>query len=451
MSNCSSACCTTVLWDAIHDEVKLHNPDLAKVLNSLKVKPALLKVKYCYGEEIVQDGKFRLPCECNECIQITNNIRDITPIPLGVVLKNSIEILEKSKNDHKTEPLRILQPGDLFGAFEVADLITGVSELPRWTLSAGARTIIPIWEMQNESVQEAIKKVFYSVGIAKSKFDSSKKKRSDWHENFWLAIKALARSVDKNWVVEVLIIAEDWHKLDRKQPLRAYLFETAWVQSRASRERGRIKRSESIDAILLKMLHVALGEDVGFTPSIQSSELGPFSAIQNKLFSALVEAAKKNKSGKLPPLPLLLLPYQLSERDSKKSNQPNFAYLSLENNFVPAYEIDKPSSSAYLKANTGKRDELITNHSLSDKVEIGFIIADSSDRNLVETEVVLRSAYVDRYFGSDFAEQLKLAQDVGWVKEGSGDYFKEALFAKNSGFLVAFARVVKKAEAYAKN
>lgn len=446
MTMCKQGWWSRIAWDEVQGTVQQHNSELANILDELsksEAAPLLTRVRYPFGTEIISSGELKLPCDCDACARLIAHLTGRTSIPLGLVLNNRIEVLTKGKNTHQTEPLRLLCPGDMFGVFEIAERMRNQPVRPAWTLSAGARTVVPLWQFGNRALTAAIKKVLddseqdqvavdthASLDLLPSKNDGDR-----WHEHFWPVLNTLARRADPNWIVEVLFLDVDWSNLQTGQPLRAYIFETAWDQSRELRERAQAT-SQRETAVVSRIIRISRGEGIGFTPGLQNGELGPFGPLQNKLVGALL-AGNRQGNGRvataLPKLPLLLLPTRMAsvKRDA------GVAYFSLNNRFTePIVDARKFSHEwRQIAGDARKAARRLADRTQGSGVRLDFFSADTA---IIDSDTKAFAIYKKDFFEYDFSEQLSLAKDAGWPASLAHD---DVLTTKTEGFFVSFARI----------
>lgn len=442
MDSCERGGWKAVAWHEVESRLSATSSGLACILGArtkavtrsaiANFPPlSMFLVRYPFGEELVEDGQFRLPCQCGKCKQLVETLTRQSPIPLGLVLENRVEVLIRDKRSYTTEPLRILSPGQIYGAFEIADLMSGGCRArPQWTVVAGTRSAIPLWPRTNKYINRALGLPERSGG-GKGPDEAER-----WRNEFWPRLRTQVREVGQGWSADVLYIHTDWKALLPGDELRAYVFEIAWSQSRELRERG--AEVEFRDATVSTILRVARGESVGFSPNVGGLDAGPFLAFQKWLFEEVKKCAKHHlgrpsNAGKLVPLPLLVLPLQTCVDDPSGSQ---FLYFSASNDFV---KVDLGSEKyaerwKEVAATTLRRAKT----TFDETIGFDFFISDTAHQDDHAQPV---SKYKSSFFKDDFAEQLAIAGEVGWVGSDRLPIWERVLVAKDQGFLIAFVRI----------
>jgi len=132
-----------VNWQDVREEVMRADANLAGTFSdshvfkspacgSLEPGAFLYRAEYEYGSLIVNQGKFVPPaCDQGEDCATCKNLKAATensPIPLAVILENSVEVFLDSwtKEDPRHSPLRLIPAGEMFGTFETLDLLLGI-------------------------------------------------------------------------------------------------------------------------------------------------------------------------------------------------------------------------------------------------------------------------------------------------------------------------------------
>ena len=149
MSNYSEGCdnikfnLEEVQWLEVRDEVHRCNPELAKRCDDInkQSKYSLFKIQYPYGFSIVNKGEFCLPTKDGKIIPIKDERvpeylkKKLTYsyIPLSLIIHNSSEVFVKIQS--RIVSLNFLVPGELFGLFELMNLLNQTSSLDIPTFS----------------------------------------------------------------------------------------------------------------------------------------------------------------------------------------------------------------------------------------------------------------------------------------------------------------------------
>jgi len=260
---------------------------------------------YEYADLLVKDGKFVSPCgtypscaECRELIQRTS----YSTIPLALIRNNAVEVFagETRATKHgKTVPLRILEPGELFGVFETIDYLLGTTQLPaQYSLSAGARSVWVIAPLGDCRLPRALGEV------AGTDVDWDK---SDSH---WSLVKKSTVKASQ-WKVSAVVFTEAFVSLLKQKDgsdstFRQMILETGWKQSsslRHSAAKNAQLRAWFLDgpaktipmpfgelyqfATICHLLSIAEGDFPAFQPvGISKQELGPFEPFERFLDAA---------------------------------------------------------------------------------------------------------------------------------------------------------------------
>jgi hypothetical protein len=437
VKKCEHEYWSEVLWDDVRGAVQKSNPNFAAILdqlNSNKSLPILFKAKYLFGKEIILSGKFKPPCNCDACKALVGNLTRYAQLPLGFVMNNCIEALIQSRDQHKTNPLRILKPGDLFGVFEVIDKMHEYSTNPTWTLSAGARTIIPLWQFRNSHFRDAIRALLKSMDSVNRELllPHNKAAADKLYEQFWPMLKTMVQQIDSSWMVDVLFLDANWDDLEIGHILRAYLFEAAWNQSRELREIGLSNFQQQTQAVS-QIVRISHGESIGFTPWLKNGELGPFALLQEALFNELLLICKRKKNSLSLNLPLLLLPCTICKNAAEVGSR--IAYFSINNKFIEGEVDQKYSQECRMIA----RDILRLKGKINyfNNFQIDFFTDDKAHIE-GDNDVKALKSYKEKFFLKDFEEQLSIAKKIGWPSDLTPE---NVMTMKSEGFFTSFARM----------
>lgn len=208
-------------WKEIKEEVKNVNPDLAAIINSINPgsKYKLYSVNYPYGEMVFKKASVNIP---NAPIEVIENL-NYKVIPLGIVLKNSLEI--HAEEEGRIIPLTILNKGTLFGIWEIFDPVISYFVKLAWDVSSGARSIFLLPPISNKNSFLKLKKEF-NISVQPNRI-----------KDHWEIFKQIAQSsYDNNaWRSKALFFSKEWIKeIEEKnswKELKIYLYQQAWKQS----------------------------------------------------------------------------------------------------------------------------------------------------------------------------------------------------------------------------
>jgi len=239
-----------VNWQDVREEVMRADANLAGTFSdshvfkspacgSLEPGAFLYRAEYEYGSLIVNQGKFVPPaCDQGEDCATCKNLKAATensPIPLAVILENSVEVFLDSwtKEDPRHSPLRLIPAGEMFGTFETLDLLLGIpSPRPPWSVSAGARSVWVLLPLGNGRLEAEIG------------WDD------DGEKPHWEIVKKVAKS---DWKVSILIFPEALvRSMTPDDRLYRLILETGWKQSTALRHSA--LNQANFDSDLLKKI-----------------------------------------------------------------------------------------------------------------------------------------------------------------------------------------------------
>ena len=451
--SCQNNKWTANSWEQVSSTIGNANPELAGILNALVSKengPKYYTARYRFGDEIIADGHVKLPCECDGCIALQNRLSGCSKdqgnnqrFPLGLVVNRRVEVLGPSIGECDLDPRRLLQPGELFGTFEIAELLSGQFSAPPWTLHAGARSIIPLWANRNRPLQIAIRGVFAEAG---SSYHSKLPAPGDsgWKNiTWWTIIKELSREFDKSWHVDLIWIDIDWENVKFGEELRAYVFEVAWNQNRPSRDRQRddINSLGPHERSLARVGRIIDGNLIGYTPALQDDACGPFHEILHRLFKKIFEdLAVKSKTRETlrnalakTTLPYLMLPIQENIRNSRHKSVPLFYLLQNPNDSQV-----KPIGGSWTSHLNGLLVRAKGEGGLLDqpaKLQVAFVTQESTrGKDEYDCDLMLYPAYMKNLFPKDFRDQIAIAKESGVTDPA-------AAFTKKHSAIAAFVRV----------
>jgi hypothetical protein len=192
---------------------------LDQIVNRTKTREIFV-ADYRYSDLIVDRGRFLGPCGAPNCTSCSDLIQGTCCIPLAFVAAQSLEVFIQYSD--RTAPLRIMQPGEVFGVFEVLDLILGETGVePIWSLSAGARSVHIIAPVGNRGLPQWLRT---RIG-----------RQITWtkRDPHWQLVK---ESTDSTWNTKILVLPKEAiEKIRKTDRLFRFLLETGWMQSRALR------------------------------------------------------------------------------------------------------------------------------------------------------------------------------------------------------------------------
>jgi hypothetical protein len=332
-------------------QVRQHNPRLADALAAITIPTPKGKKRlpehagwrcfvatYPYGATIVKRGQFQTPCAVADCADCAALARDCeySPIPLGLLLSNSIEVhlepkeAEKSAGareeaDRYTVPQRMLSVGETFGVFETLQAILGEAESRApWSVSAGARSVWVLAPLGDQRMPQELGE------IVNEDIDWT------WSQMHWSLIAQAMRRSD--WNVEIAFLPRQIVELLTKDDVSTkllfeFLLETGWQQSAALRRMATIEsglRQTFLDqsakrpscdfeelylfATICHLLAIGRGDAPAFEPAgAAKTEYGPFTGFEKQLHAALKGIRRKKEAH----YPVVLQPVHLNAKGDR--------------------------------------------------------------------------------------------------------------------------------------
>lgn len=316
-----------------------------------KAAPAFL-VQYPYGDEVVQEGRFQVPCHgpsrCVSCSTLVQVIESASvSIPLSLVVRGAVEAFLPLKEDADGEapsrPMRMLGIGEFFGVFETLDTVFGQSaKVPLWGVSAGARSVLVLASRMSDRTQRWL-------------LERGKLKRRELPEferierDGWKLVRHLIADIHRTdspgWATEVVVLPGATGRRLRTDltaaPALLRIAEIGWVQSRHLREhlideeslvlnkylvtRSAIHRKDRISmvGVLRQILAMARGELPAYAPAASEAVL-PLSLFRQEL----AQSPDRRTA-------IVVVPKHLEGAGDT-------AYVSVKFNFLPAQSSKAP-------------------------------------------------------------------------------------------------------------
>lgn len=291
-----------VKWSEVREDVHKCNTELADRCDSINKYGdyPLFKIIYPYGAEIISKGEFCFPTTDGKTISIKDErIPEFlkanlaySHIPLSLILHNSSEVFIKI--DNRIMPLNFLNAGELFGLFELMNIL-GLShqsqslDTPIWNISAGARSTFMLPSISDMISHNKIKKKLgVDIHVPYNLLD---------HWQTFVDINKYSYNAD-SWQNTILVFSGEWFSNhDNPEYFRfyKYLVSKCWQQfqlledftefsllwsffTHEINKRNLKPRPYLIDTIKHLIL-IAKGSGIGFTPTVNDSAL-PASLIQ---------------------------------------------------------------------------------------------------------------------------------------------------------------------------
>lgn len=289
-------------WKDLRSEVKYLNPELAEIIDQIDPdkRYTFFKVKYLFGDLIVNQGKTYLPNpnrqgalntldEAGFPAKIANKL-SYSHIPCFLILQNTSEVF--SAGYSRIVPMSLFYPGDLLGLFETIDALFDITVYRRWNVSAGARSIFLLPRI-NENTGVKRLSVEYSLPLSMS-----------WNHisEHWQLFSTIAKhpQFPQPWCNEILFFSDSWFNLKNKHKnwteFYNYLFKISWQQAHFALDRVQSSLRweyfmETIAARNLKpttwladqvkhVMSIADGRLPGFRPAVHDSLTGPIEGIK---------------------------------------------------------------------------------------------------------------------------------------------------------------------------
>ncbi len=336
-------------WEDAIKEIKLQGledkcSNLIQAANTsasvLGDKAEVILAKYKFGSYIIKEKKFFLP-DGNEHEKY-GLINDVVPICLVLDRQAEVYLNHKHTDSNKTidlpRSLRLLQPGDLFGVFEVADRLTGLDfNREDWWVTAGVRTARLLYPMNNINVQQYLRDEIQPIDCAKDALTYGVNCLEDWT---WHIMLGLSHKINTNWFTNIMIFPDQWFTVPSGLKFQCEIFKASWNQVRIDNIRNlrRISISDSCEdpssdifqllqhknirgydgkQLLTLLDDVANGRSLVHIPSFPDKDGccpgGPFGKIIEMIEHRLV---KERRDAKNSILPIVLVPHYLSPNNS---------------------------------------------------------------------------------------------------------------------------------------
>lgn len=287
-------------WKQVQEEVKCVAPELASIID--KISPndnyKLIRATYTYGDLIVNEGMLQLPDSQGKIHPITSLSDSLahkltySPIPLFLTLEKANELFINASS--RIIPLNLFNPGSMLGLFEAMDYYFKRDSTPKWSISAGARSIIMLPKITESSGLKRLRIEFKLPASTRLKYLSD-------HASLFNAI-AKHPNFTQPWENKVLFFTEDWFT-NRHDPawfeLYMYFFKNTWNQAQFTIKKMELSLTwesyvKAITSRNLKpniyladqlkhIISIATGMWPGFRPADDSQLIAPTRGIQQAL------------------------------------------------------------------------------------------------------------------------------------------------------------------------
>lgn len=282
-------------WVSLRHLVIKIFPQLAAVIDELnpEANKKLFLVKYPYGSIILNKGVFQLP----------NNERFVVPledysisaelkselgysgtIPLGLVVKNSIETCVQSK--HRILPAALIGAGKLVSLWRVLEEGSSYYLGPFWSIISGARSICMLPKITDTANHRNLK---IKYGLK----DLVPQKLSDQ----WNIFRQISnhKKFSEQWFSEIIFFSKEWfaHKNDKHwSEFYRFLLNEVWQTTSHRRnqfildfafsiaqENRNLKPNPYIADTVKHLISIGNGIAPSFVPAIDDSA-APVSGLQ---------------------------------------------------------------------------------------------------------------------------------------------------------------------------
>lgn len=288
-------------WENIRPQVMKVNPELAKIIDQISPNKSFsfIKARYNFGELILKDGLLHLP-EKSKSLSAADLKKfqeklSYSKIPLLLILHNANEVFLDIKS--RIIPLNLFKPGSLLGLFESMDYLFNYHSIPKWSVSAGARSLFALPKI-NESA--GFKRLRLHYGLP------SNISLRTIHDH-WQLFVGMSRheSIEPTWHNEILFFTKEWFVQRNNDPawvaFQQYLFQHAWRQAQFAIEKielslvwevfinnissRRLKPTPYLIDHLKHIMLIAFRKRPGFRPAI-SDLAAPINAMQKAITDA---------------------------------------------------------------------------------------------------------------------------------------------------------------------
>jgi hypothetical protein len=219
-------------WQDVREEVKAVNLELFNSIEAISPDDSfvLYKVKYRFGDLIINRGVMQIPSDTSEHLipfheaKLSTKDREnlsYSPIPAHLILKNSCEIFVT--NNERIIPMHFAKAGSVVGLFETLDYITNTQSAPLWDVAAGARSIFMLPHITEKQGISRLMKTY------RLPHNIQLKNLSDQ----WGMFKRILEKENTSdpWSCEILFFSKKWFELEDDLGWSAfyrYIFKQGW-------------------------------------------------------------------------------------------------------------------------------------------------------------------------------------------------------------------------------
>lgn len=226
-----------VKWSAVRDGVIKVNPELARAIDTLDPPEhfTLAKVRYPFGQKILDQGQFILPDKnglyrplSDKTMRPLQKLFDYAhTIPMGIVMKNKCELYLKF--NERILPFSTMKPGKIAALWNVLDLQQSAHTGKIWNITAGARSILFLSKISNNTKFIKLKNAF-----------QLKCSKPNHLYDQWNILKEIADNPQfpEPWEVEILFFSKVWlteQKSEKWKLFHHFLVDQAWKNTAFTR------------------------------------------------------------------------------------------------------------------------------------------------------------------------------------------------------------------------
>jgi hypothetical protein len=290
-----------VYWKDVRNDVARVQPELATIIDNLDPGNdyPLYLAKYCYGDKIIDNGKFFMPTESGLLVPKdgSNVNRELqadlsyskTHVPLGILLKNSCET--QLVSSQRTIPHVLFHEGSFLALWKWLTDFNNFHPAHIFNVTSGADTTFLLPDIKNSDSFRKLRQAFgYSIKTPKNLLD---------HSEIFRVINKHSKT-DDPWHTSILFFTDNWinkiNSTDKKWIyLRCFLYKFAHDKSdywrnniflnhafSGLKENKKLKLNPYLENIVKHIIMLSTGNVAGFGTVINDSA-GPFSLIQKSI------------------------------------------------------------------------------------------------------------------------------------------------------------------------
>lgn len=418
-------------WKQVREDVRQVAPELANIIDKISPDDSykFIIATYAYGDLVVENGVACLPDQHGKIIPITNSSFNNNPlakklayssIPLFLTLEKSNEVFINTGT--RIIPLNLFKPGSILGLFETMDFYFKDYSQPKWSVSAGARSIFMLPKITESFGLKRLRAEFKLPASTRLKYLSD-------HAAVFSAI-AKHPNFTQPWENKILFFTEEWFS-NRQDPawfeLYSYFFKQAWEQAQFAIKKmelsltwesyvkaitsRNLKPSIYLADQLKHIISIATGMWPGFRPADDSQLIAPTSGIQQ----AFVDIYQLKEY-----LPTLMHAYYLLDGNTRLP-----VYYSL---FFPAILEGAPHNES---------SSTIMLDLKNIKLLLDTAIERNSDNHTSFNQVIGRTKFDYFHVESDKMQEIQpslLIPDNDNALLNDQSYFKDRSFCSTSPF-----------------